>query len=1186
MAATRNGFVHLHNHTEYSMLDGAAKIKPMVAEAVRLGQPALGITDHGYLFGAYEFYRECVSAGIKPIIGLEAYVTPGTSRFDKSKVTWGEPWQKNDDVSARGTYTHLTLLAHSTQGVHNLFRMGSMASLEGQVGKYPRVDKDLMARYHEGITVLTGCPSSAVQTRMRLGQWDEAVKEAGELRDIFGADRFYVELMDHGIEIERKTRDQLPRLAELLGAPMVVSNDSHYVSKEDAHTQEAMLALQSTTTLLDKPYHEGGPRFAFEGDTFYLRSTEDMRRTWKELPQALDSTLEIAERSEVTFRTTSDGANYMPRFPTPPGEDEQSWFVKEVRKGLHARFGESIPAHVLDRAEFEEGVILQMGFPGYFLVVADFIGWAKSRGIRVGPGRGSGAGSMVAYAMGITDLNPIEHGLLFERFLNPERVSMPDFDVDFDERRRDEVIGYVREKYGDDRVAQVVTYGKIKSKQALKDSARVMGREYRVGEELTKALPGDVMGKPMSLAGIFDEKHPRYAEAKEFRKLYEERPDIHDVFDLAKRLEGITRQWGVHACAVIMSSEPLADVIPLMMRPQDGAIITQFDYPSCEDLGLLKMDFLGLRNLTIISDALENIRLGGKEVPDLDSLALDDPKTYELLGRGDTLGIFQLEGGGMRELLAIMQPDNFEDISAVGALYRPGPMGAGSHTNYALRKNGRQAVVPIHPELEKPLEEILGATFGLIVYQEQVMQIAQKVAGYSLGQADMLRRAMGKKKKEILDKEFEPFKAGMLNNGFSEGCVNTLWGILVPFSDYAFNKSHSAAYGLVSYWTAYLKANFPDEYMAALLTSAAASTDKRALYLAECRHMGIPVARPDVNRSRDVFTADSEGVRFGMASIRNVGKNVVDGIVSAREAKGDFTSFQDFLDKVPIEVCNKRTMQSLIKAGAFDGFGHPRRALLARSDDAVDAVIDLKRNEAHGQYDLFAALDGDSGGASSFTVEIPEIAEWDRKEKLAFEREMLGLYVSDHPLRGMERSLPRHQDVEIGKIKEEPRKFDNQRITIAGLVTGLEVRLNKQGLPWAIVTLEDFSGSIEVLFFPRQYEGVQEILEQDQIVAVTGRIGIRDDQASMTGNSVRILELRDRSDMPVEISLNAQDCTPELLGRLSETLSGYPGSARVRVHLRDRSKETTIDLGDRLLVDPDSSFYAAVKGLLGASAVS
>ncbi len=1185
MAASRDGFVHLHNHTEYSMLDGAAKIKPMVAEAVRLGQPALGITDHGYLFGAYEFYKECVDAGIKPIIGLEAYVTPGTSRFDKSKVTWGEPWQKGDDVSARGTYTHLTFLAHSTEGMHNLFRMGSLASLEGQVGKYPRIDKDLMQRYHEGITVLTGCPSSAVQTRLRLGQWDEAVKEAAELRDIFGPENFYVELMDHGIDIERRTRDQLPEIARLLDAPMVITNDSHYVAQEDARTQEAMLALQSTTTLLDKPYHEGGPRFAFEGDTFYLRSSRDMRQSFKDLPHALDSTLDIAEKCEVSFTTAAQGANFMPTFQTPPGEDERSWFIKEVRRGLHERFGDHIPTEVLDRAEFEESVILQMGFPGYFLVVADFIGWAKRNGIRVGPGRGSGAGSMIAYAMGITDLNPIEHGLLFERFLNPERVSMPDFDVDFDERRRDEVIAYVRDKYGDDRVAQVVTYGKIKSKQALKDASRVMGREYRVGEELSKALPADVMGKPMPLAGIFDPEHKRYAEAQEFRKLYEERPDLHDVFDLATRLEGLTRQWGVHACAVIMSSEPLAGIIPLMKRPQDGAIITQFDYPSCEELGLLKMDFLGLRNLTVISDALENIRLNGKEVPDIDHVGLDDPKTYELLGRGQTLGIFQLEGGGMRELLAIMQPDNFEDISAVGALYRPGPMGAGSHTNYALRKNGRQEVVPIHPELAEPLEEILGTTFGLIVYQEQVMQIAQKVAGYTLGQADMLRRAMGKKKKEILDKEFDPFKAGMLANGFSEDAVKTLWGILVPFSDYAFNKSHSAAYGLVSYWTAYLKANYPEEYMAALLTSAAANTDRRALYLAECRHMGIQVARPDVNFSHAAFTADEEGVRFGMASIRNVGKSVVEAIVATREEKGAFTSFQDFLDKVPVEVCNKRTMQSLIKAGAFDSFGHPRRALLARSDDAVDAVIDLKRNEAHGQFDLFAGLGGEEDSASSFTIEIPEIGEWDRKDKLAFEREMLGLYVSDHPLRGMERSLPRYQDVEIGTLKEDPRKYDNKRLTIAGLVTGLDVRLNKKGLPWAIATIEDFSGSIEVLFFPRQFEGVQDILEQDQIVAVTGRVGIRDDQASITGNSLRVLELRDRSDMPVEVTLDAVRCEPETLRDLAAVIEAFPGSARVRVHVRDKAKQTTVDLGPQMTVDPGSSFYAAVKGLLGAGSV-
>ncbi len=1171
------------------MLDGAAKINPMVAEAARLGQPALGITDHGYLFGAYEFYAACNKAGIKPIIGLEAYVTPGTSRFDRTRVTWGEPWQSEDDVSSRGAYTHLTLIAHSTEGMHNLFRLGTEASLDGQWGKHPRVDRELLERHHKGLTVFTGCPSGAVQTRMRLGQWDEAVQEASELQDIFGADNFYVELMEHGVRIEAKTKKDLPRLARLLDAPMVVTNDSHYVTKEGARTQEALLAINSGSRLDERPsYEEGGTRFAFEGEGYYLRSSEDMRREWAEIPEALDATLEIAERSEVHFRTAGEGANFMPRFPTPPGEDENSWFIKEVQHGLRARFGERVPSRMQERAKFEEKVILDMGFSGYFLVVADFINWAKEQGIRVGPGRGSGAGSMVAYAMGITDLDPIEHGLLFERFLNPERISMPDFDVDFDERRRDEVLEYVRRKYGTDHVAQVVTYGRIKSKQALKDSARIMGRDFKTGDELTKALPPDIMGKSMPLSGIFDQDHDRYAEAQEFRKLYEERPDLHDVVDLARRLEGLTRQWGVHACAVIMSSEPLIDTIPLMQRPQDGAIITQFEYSACEELGLLKMDFLGLRNLTVISDALENIRLNGKEAPTLEAASLDDPKAYKLLARGDTLGVFQFEGSGMRELLRLMQPDDFEDISAANALYRPGPMGAGSHTNYALRKVGRQDVTPIHPELAEPLAEILDTTQGLIVYQEQVMQIAQKVANYSLGQADMLRRAMGKKKQEILDREFEPFKAGMLANGYSEGCVKTLWEILVPFAGYAFNKSHAAAYCVVSYWTAYLKAHYPAEFMAALLTSAAANTDKRALYLAECRHMGITVSRPDVNSSHHAFTAEGEGVRFGLGSIRNVGANVVDGIIQAREEKGEFTSFQDFLDKVPQVVCNKRTIQSLIKAGALDGFGNSRRALLARSDEAVDAVLGLKRNEANGQYDLFAALGGDMGDSSAlstFSVEIPDIPEWDRRDKLAHEREMLGLYVSDHPLRGTERALARHQDHEIGALKEEPRKFEGEFVRIAGLVTSVDTKLTKQGSPWAVVTIEDFTGELDVFFFPKQYEKVVEELQADSVLQISGRVGIRDDQVSLNGTRVTALQVEDRTDQPLEIVLSADQCSPNTLRSVRDALSARPGPTRVRVTVKHQLKATTIDLGETLSVDADTSLYADLKGLLGAQAV-
>lgn len=1168
------------------MLDGASRIKPMVAEAARLGQPALGITDHGYLFGALEFYKACNAAGIKPIIGLEAYVTPGTSRFDRRKVLWGEPWQRSDDVSAGGSYNHLTLLAISTEGVHNLFRLGSEASLEGQMGKWPRADRELLERYHEGLVVFTGCPSGAVQTRMRLGQWDEAVREAAELRDIFGEENFYVELMDHGIDFERRTKADLIKLARHLNAPLVVTNDSHYVSASDARTQEALLAINSGSNLTEPPLHEGGTRFAFEGEGYYLRSSDDMRALFPEFPEAADATLTIAERSDIEFKTVADGANFMPQFPTPPGEDERSWFIKEVRRGLDKRFPGGVPSHVIDRAKFEEDVILNMGFPGYFLVVADFINWAKGQGIRVGPGRGSGAGSMVAYAMGITELNPMEHGLLFERFLNPERVSMPDFDVDFDERRRDEVIDYVKEKYGDDRVAQVITYGRIKTKQALKDSARIQGRDFQTGERLTKALPPSVMGKDISVSGIFDPENPRYSEATEFRKMYEDTPDLHPVVEMAKELEGITRQWGVHACAVIMSSAKLTDIIPLMMRPQDNAVITQFDYPSCEDLGLLKMDFLGLRNLTVISDTLENIRTNGKEVPDLDHLPLDDKATYELLSRAETLGIFQLDGAGMRELLKLMRPDNFEDISAVGALYRPGPMGADSHTNYALRKNGRQEVVPIHPELEEPLKEILGTTHGLIVYQEQVMQIAQKVAGYSLGQADMLRRAMGKKKKEILDKEFAPFKQGMIERGYSEGCVNELWSILVPFSNYAFNKSHSAAYGLVSYWTAYLKANYPTEFMAALLTSTKTNKDRRALYLAECRHMEIQVLPPDVNSSLGEFSPAGKDVRFGLSSIQNVGQNVVDSIVATRKEKGEYTSFQDFLDKVPQVVCNKRTIQSLIKAGAFDSLGHHRRALLARSDEAVDAVMDLKKNEAFGQFDLFAGMMADSPEESSFAITIPDLPEWDRKQKLAFEREMLGLYVSDHPLRGVERSLSHYQENQIASLKEHPEGHDGKQVKIAGLVSSVQAKLTKNGAPWAIVTIEDMTSSMEVLFFPKQYEKIQGILTEDSIVQVSGRASLRDEETlSVMGQELRVLDIREDNNAPVELRLEGIHCVPDTLNNLKNILEGYPGAQPVRVEIEERGKDTIIELPDHLRVSSSSALVSELKALLGPQSI-
>lgn len=1169
MGTASDDFVHLHCHTDYSLLDGAAQITPLVAEASRLGQRALAITDHGYLFGAYEFYQACTQAGIKPIIGLEAYVTPGTSRFDKTRVQWGESWQAADDVSARGAYTHLTLLARTTEGMHNLFRMGSKASLEGQMGKWPRIDRELLQTYSTGLISSTGCPSGEVQTRLRLGQYDEALKAAGELQDIFGKEYFFVELMDHGLELENRVRAELLDIAKALGAPLVATNDSHYVTKDDAATQDALLCI-STGSVLSDP-----DRFRFDGSGYYLKSGAEMRKLFSGLPQACDNTLKIAEMCEVEF----SHSNYMPRFEVPAGETEESWFIKEVEAGLHYRFGDSIPEEVRKQAEHEISVIVQMGFPGYFLVVSDYIRWAKERGIRVGPGRGSGAGSMVAYALRITDLDPLKNGLIFERFLNPERVSMPDFDVDFDDRRRGEVIDYVTEKYGNDRVSAVVTYNKLKAKAALKDAARVMGYPYQFGDRLTKAMPPAVMGKDIPLSGIFDPSHKRYAEAEEFRKLVKAEPEAQKIVDLAKGLEGITRQWSVHACAIIMSSEPLENVIPLMIRPSDNLVITQFDYGACESLGLLKMDFLGLRNLTVIDDAIENITANGKHAPDLETLPLDDKKTYELMADAATLGVFQLDGAGMRSLLRQMCPDNFEDISAVGALYRPGPMGANSHVNYAKRKNGLQEIDYIDPELAEPLHEILGPTYGLIVYQEQVMAIAQKLAGFTLGQADLLRRAMGKKKKEVLDAQFEGFLQGMTEHGYSKRATQKLWDILVPFSDYAFNKAHSAAYGVVSYWTAYLKAHYPSEYMAALLTSQRERKDKLALYLGECRRMGVTVLPPDINTSVANFAAVGDDVRVGLGAVRNVGEKVVDAIIATREEKGEFESFQDFLDKVPITVCNKRTIESLIKAGAFDRFGHSRRALVARHEEAVDSVVGLKRNEASGQFDLFGSLGEEA--RDDFTVDIPDIPEWEKSIKLGFEREMIGLYVSDHPLAGVSRILQRAANTEIGELVEDGERRDGDTVTVAGLITAVTTRTNKKGELWASLTLEDLSGTVEVLAFSKTYREYLAAIVPDTIVVINGRVSMRDEEVAIFAREIKILDVAQGENLPVRLHVPYRMCTVDQLEKMRDELANYQGKAPIDLVIHHGPKHWVVRLPDEYSVQASESFYGAMKALWG-----
>ena len=1173
-------FAHLHVHTEYSMLDGAARLGDLFTHAKELGMKSMATSDHGFLFGAFDFWRQAKAHDIKPIIGVEAYLTPGTHRTDRSRVRWGDG--SRDDVSGGGAYTHMTMWAETTEGMHNLFRASSIASLEGQLYK-PRMDREVLQTYSKGLIATTGCPSGEIQTRLRLGQFDEAIQAASDFRDIFGKDNFYCEVMDHGLDIERNVQEDLHRLAKQLNLPFVATNDLHYTRQEDHTAHAALLCVQSGSTLTDPK------RFKFDADNFYLRSAEEMYALFGDIPGACENTLEIAERCNVEFNTK---ANYMPNFPVPEGENEESWFVKEVEKGLHYRFPQGVPDAVRKQAEYEVGVITSMGFPGYFLVVADFINWAKRNGIRVGPGRGSGAGSMVAYAMRITELNPLDHDLIFERFLNPDRVSMPDFDVDFDDRRRGEVIDYVTDKYGEDKVAQIVTFGTIKAKQALKDASRVMDQPYSVGERLTKAMPPDVMGKNIALANVYNEEDKRYAEAADLRALIEDPVDkiYGQVFETAKGLEGLKRQWGVHAAGVIMSSKNLVDVIPVMRREADGQVITQFDYPTCEGLGLIKMDFLGLRNLTIISDAVENIKVNRGIDLDLESLSLDDPESYRLLARGDTLGVFQLDGGPMRSLLKLMEPEEFEHISAVLALYRPGPMGANSHTNYALRKNGKQEIEPIHPELEEPLKDILDTTYGLIVYQEQVMAIAQKVANYTLGEADLLRRAMGKKKKAELDKQYATFHDGMISNGYSEGAIKALWDILLPFSDYAFNKAHTAAYGLVSYWTAYLKAHYPQEYMAALLTSVGDNKDKLALYLNECRAMGITVLAPDVNESTLTFAPVGDDIRFGMGAIRNVGANVVEGMIAAREEKGRYESFNDFLKKVPLQVCNKRTIESLIKAGAFDDLGHTRRSLSLIHEAAVDAAVAVKRKEAAGQFDLFGSLGMDDALGDELTVTIPDVPEWDRREKLNFERDMLGLYVSDHPLRGLERALSDAASHSVHDIiGEDSHVRDGETVTIAGMLTGVSRRIAKSsGNQYASVELEDPSGAtITVMFFSRAYETMGAALADDLICSIRGRVQRRDDgSVNMSAQELQILEISDDGRAaPITIVVPEYLVTEANLKELKETLRDHKGTADVRMLIRTRDKEQLVLLDASVRVEPNPSLFGEIKTIFGPSCI-
>lgn len=1159
-------YAHLHVHTEFSLLDGAAKIKPLLAEAARLGQPAVAITDHGSMSGAAEFWRESRGTGIKPIIGVESYISP-ESRHHKKPVFWGNPNQRGadeygegGDVSGAGAYLHMTMLAENATGLRNLFRLSTLASFEGFYRK-PRMDKELIAQHSEGIIATTGCPSGEVQTRLRLGQYQQALQAASDWRDIFGSENLFVEVMDHGLTIERSVREGILDIGRTLGLRPVATNDSHYVTQDQVETHAALLCVQTRKTLDDPT------RFKFDGDGYYLKSAAEMRAYWDtEIPGACDTTLLIADRIQSYAKVFAE-VNRTPRVPLKDGETEDLLLRREVDQGIPARFPGGLPAGYQERIDAELQVIAQMGLPGYFLVVSDVVRWAHAQGIPC-RARGTAAGSLITYILTITDLDPIAHGLFFERFINPERVSPPDVDLDIHVDRRGEVIQYLVDRWGTEYVAQVITFGTIKTKAALKDAARVLhGQEgFTLADWITRTLPRPVFGKDIPLAGVFNSDHPRYPEAEQTRALVKRDQRVAKIVELAQNLEGLVRNAGVHACGVVLSSQPLAEVLPLWKRPDDGAIITGWDFPSCENVGLLKVDALGLRTLAVIDNTLKAIQKRHDISVDLEGLPLDDKAVYELLARGDTTGVFQLDSGGIRSVLRHVKPTRFMDISAVLALYRPGPMGANTHINYAERKNGLQEVRPIHPELAEPLADILRDNYSLLIFQEDAMAIARRVAGYSLGRADILRRAMGKKKKDILDREYEGFAAGMRANGYSLDAITTLWNLMVPFCDYGFGKAHAATYAIMSYWTAWLKTHYPAEFMAAQLTSIT-EADKRGAYLAECRRMGIRILSPDVNHSEAGFTATDEGIRVGLTAIRNVGDKPVQSIIEHRP----YTSFPDFLGKVGSIACTKQVTASLIAAGAFDSLGHPRQALHAIHERAVTIMGGLKKQEARGQLDLFSAT-------TSPLAHLPlNGPEWPPRDLFTRERDMLGLYVSAHPLDGLEPVLRAHAPRPIAVLLQDaPQEGE---ASIAGIITGVKRKVNAKGEPWAITTVEDLDASMEVVFFARTYAAVQDQLVPDVPVGITGRVQWREDMMNLIADAITTLDTR-LPEPPLVLRVRVQDCTRERLDALRTLLLQHPGNREVRLTVMSGGRQCALGIDKRLRVESSEALRVGLDALL------
>jgi DNA polymerase-3 subunit alpha len=1146
-------FVHLHTHTEYSLLDGASRIGALFEQAREFQMPALAVTDHGSMFGALEFYEAGRAAGVKPILGVEAYVAPG-SRFDR---TPGESEEK---------YRHLTILARDDAGYRNLLRLVTDAHLEGFYHR-PRIDKELLAERSGGLIGLSGCLASEVARLLVGGQDAKAAGVAASYRDLFGEGNFFLEVQDHGLAEQRTVLPKLVEMSRTTGIPLVPTNDLHYTVRQDAKPHDVLLCIQQQKVQTDTN------RLRFDSDQFYMKSAEEMREVFQDLPEACDNTLRIAEMCELEL---SYGELHLPRFEPPVGMDRDAYLRRLVDEGASQRYGDLGP-DVRARIDHELDVITRMGFAGYFLIVWDLIRFARENGIRVGPGRGSAAGSVVSYSLRITDLDPLRYGLIFERFLNPERKQLPDIDMDFDERRRDEVIRYVAEKYGSDHVAQIITFQTIKGKQGIRDAARVLGFPASVGDRLCKMYPPAVLGRehPIDVA---------LEHSPELKEAYDKEPEAKEIVDTAKALEGLRREDSVHAAGVVIGDAPLVKYLPLKLskdsRDDTRRIVTQFDMHGVEKLGLLKMDFLGLRTLSVIEDTLALLRRTGVEL-DIDHVPLDDQAAYAMLRRGDTTGVFQLESPGMRQLIHLLLPDRFEDLMALVALYRPGLLSMGQHAEYAERKHGRKPVTYPHPDLE----EVLQNTYGIIVYQEQVMQIANRMAGYSMGEADGLRKAMGKKIRELLVPHRETFVRQCVERGYQRRIAEDIFDLIVPFADYGFNASHACAYAYVAYQTAYLKAHHPVEYMSAILTSVKDDKDKKPFYLNACRLMGLEVLPPDVNESELDFAPVPGGepkVRYGLSAVRNVGSGAVGQIIEARRSRGGFGSFAVFCRKVDPGVLTKKVLESLVLAGAFDSLGYARKALLEGHEKVSGPIAAERKAEAAGQFSLFG---GGERAAHEIDESVLDGEEFDRRTLLRLEKEMLGQFVTDHPLLSVKDRLAAQTDMEVAEVVN---LGDGDLVTVGGIVASVARRYTRKGEPYALFRLEDLAGGVSVVAFPGVFEQVPNLVETDAIVLVKGRVDLRGRELQL--RAVEIRELDMGPDGPVRrtlgvmiVDLAAASCTNALIAKLKDLFGAHPGSTPVLVRFISSQGTTPIEVGS-VRVDPAAGLLSELRLLLGPRA--